>query len=252
MRHAILGVAICFVTGLSAQVTFGGKVGTNFLLSSQKMQPEPKNAPTNPKGLGLSFGGFVGIPFSDLVGIRPELEFSFRKGKSTASENQTFSQADGATLNGAPFVGQQDILTEDDQRTSYFMLNVPLTLSPADGLRVMVGPSLNFLMGGKKNTDVTTTIKGTVTNQGQQGQPVDDENFTATKRKGSAAIKDFKKADIMVMAGVGYTLPVGFDMDLRYYRSLSTTYDRSEGKARTRIWTNLIELSIGWQFGGGE
>jgi len=45
-------------------------------------------------------------------------------------------------------------------------------------------------------------------------------------------------------------LPVGFDMDLRFYRSLTTTYDHSEGTARTRYWTNLVEFSVGWTFGG--
>lgn len=250
-RHAALGVAACLVTSLSAQITFGAKVGTNYLIGSQKLQPEPKNAPTTPKGLGLSFAGFTNIPFSDLVGIRPELGFSFRKGKSELTNNTTYVQADNVTFGGQPFVGQVDELTETDQRLSYFQVNVPLTISPSDGLRVMFGPSFNFLVGGKENTDATTTIKGTVNQgQGQQQQSVDQQNFEATKKKGSSAIKDFKKADIMVMAGIGYTLPVGFDMDLRYYRSLSTTYDRSEGTARTRIWTNLVELSVGWQFGG--
>src|SRR5690606_28829038 len=120
---------------------------------------------------------------------------------------------------------------------------------PAEGLRVMFGPSFNFLVGGKLNADETTNIKGTVTNQGQQ-QSVDEQLFETSKKKGSAAIKDFKKADIMVMAGLGYTLPVGLDMDLRFYRGLSTSFDRSEGNARTRIWTNLVEFAVGWEFGG--
>ena len=51
------------------------------------------------------------------------------------------------------------------------------------------------------------------------------------------------------MAGIGYTLPVGFDLDLRYYRSLTPTYDRTESNTRARFWTNLVEFSIGWTFG---
>lgn len=248
-RHGAIAASMLLVSGLSAQITIGGKVGVNYLIGSQEIQPAPKNAPTTPKGLGLSFGAFAGIPFSDLVGIRPELCFSFRKGKSQSTQNTTYAQADNVTLGGLPFVGQDDIQMDSDQRLSYFQVNVPLTLSPSEGFRVMLGPSFNFLMGGKQNTDVTENIKGTVTNQGQQ-QSVDQQNFQTTKKTGSAAIKDFKKADIMVLAGVGYTLPVGFDMDLRYYRGLSTTYDHSEGSSRSRIWTNLVELSVGWQFGG--
>ncbi|MBS1499313.1 MAG: hypothetical protein JST41_09135, partial [Bacteroidetes bacterium] len=55
------------------------------------------------------------------------------------------------------------------------------------------------------------------------------------------AIKHFRKADVAVMAGLGYTLDMGFDVDLRYYRSLSTTYDEQSGSSRLRLWTNLVE-----------
>lgn len=249
-RHAALGVAACFVTSLSAQIAIGGKVGVNYHLGSQKIQPEPKNAPTNPKGLGLSFGAFMGIPFSDMVGLRPELEFSFRRGKSETTENTSLSNNTEVTGGQGAFTGTRDYLAERDQRLSYFQVNLPLTLTPTEGLRVMLGPSMNFLMGGKLNEDVTVTWKGTIAAQGQQNQQVDQQNFEATKKKGGSATKDYKKADIMVLAGIGYTLPIGLDMDLRYYRGLSPSYDRSEGAARTRAWTNLIEFAVGWQFGG--
>jgi hypothetical protein len=253
-KNVALVTGLLFAMGLSAQVSFGGKVGVNYLIGAQKIQPEPKNAPTNPKGLGLSFGAFAGIPFSDLVGIRPELCFSFRKGKSELTVNETLTNNTAVTNNQGAYTGSHDYTAESDQRLSYFQVNAPITLSPSEGLRIMLGPSINFLMGGKQNVDETTNWKGTITGQDQNGQQVnqavDQQDFEATKKKGSAAIKDFKKADIMVLAGVGYTLPVGLDMDLRFYRGLSTTYDHTEDKSRTQIWTNLIELSVGWAFGG--
>ncbi len=249
-RMGILAALLLIVADLQAQISFGAKVGANYFIGSQKVQPEPKNAPTNPKGLGLMFGGSIDIPFSDLVGIRPELGFSFRRGKSETVISETLTNNTQVTGNQGAYTGSHDVRAEDDQRLSYFQINLPLTLRPSEGLRVMVGPSLNFLMGGKLNSDVTTTWKGTISAQGQQDQTIDQQSLEATKKKGSAAIKDFKKADIMVMAGVGYTLPVGFDMDLRFYRGLSPTYDHSESSSRQRIWTNLIELAVGWQFGG--
>jgi hypothetical protein len=254
LRNALLAGAFILSNCLDAQISIGGKVGVNYLIGSQEIQPEPKNAPTNPKGLGLSFAAFAGIPFSDLVGIRPELGFSFRKGKSESSDNQSLTNNTDVTGGQGAYTGSRDNTVESDQRLSYFQVNVPLTLSPSGGLRVMLGPSFNFLMGGKQNVDETTTWKGNVTGQDQQGQQVtqaiDQQDFETTKKKGGAAIKDFKKADIMVLAGVGYTLPVGLDMDLRYYRGLSTTYDHSAGSSRQRIWSNLVELSVGWAFGG--
>ncbi len=251
---AIAGLLAIVAFSAQGQVTVGGKFGVNYLIASQKLQPEPKNAPTTPKGLGLGFGAFVGIPFSDMVGIRPELAFSFRRGKSELTDNISLKDNTEVTGGQGAFTGTRDYRAETDQRLSYFQVTVPLTISPADGLRIMAGPSLNFLMGGKVNVDETVTWKGNVVGQNQQGQQVtqavDQQDFEASKKKGSAAIKDFKKADIMVMAGIGYTLSFGLDMDLRYYRGLSPSYDRTEGTARQRNWTNLVEVGIGWQFGG--
>lgn len=244
-----IGACVVLSNTASAQIRVGGKVGANYLAGSQKIQPTPKDAPTNPKGLGMQFGAYAEIPFSDLVGLRPELAFSFRRMMTETNVNTKYSQADNVTLGGLPFTGEQNVLTETDQRLSYFQLNAPLTIKPSEGMRVMFGPSFNFLMGGKQNTDITYDTKGTVTNQGQQ-QSVDSQTLEASKKKGSAATKNFKKTDVAVMAGVGYTLPVGFDMDLRYYRGLTTTYDESSGSSRYRIWTNLVELSLGWTFGG--
>lgn len=242
-------------TASFAQVRVGGRVGANYLIATQKIQPDPKNPPTNPKGLGIVFGPYIEVPFSDLVGIRPELGFSFRRGKSETTDNTSLTNNTEVTGNQGAYTGTRDYKAENDQRLTYFQLNTPLTLSPAEGLRIMFGPSFNFLMGGRSNVDETTTWKGSVTGQNQQGQTVtvqvDQQDFETTKKKGSAAIKDFKKADVAGMAGIGYTLPVGFDMDLRFYRGLTTSYDRSEGSARTRFWTNLVEFSVGWTFGGG-
>lgn len=237
-----LGTCLFLTHVATAQVQVGLKVGANYATGSQKIQPDPKDPPTNPKGLGMQFGAFLDLPFSDLVGLRPELGFSFRRMKTEQTINNDNYQEQ--TPQGT-FQGKLTQLTETDQRLSYFQVNAPLTLKPTEGLRIMVGPSFNFLMGGRQNEDITTTYKGQIGNQAAEG-----ENFTTSKKKGSSAIKDFRKADIMAMAGVGYTLPVGFDMDLRFYRSLSTTYDQSQGSNRYRIWTNLIEFNVGWTFGG--
>jgi len=249
----LLGSALLFANTLTAQVKFGIKVGGNYLIASQKIQPEPKNPPTSPKGLGLMFGVYGEIPFSDLVGLRPELGFSFRRGKSETTDNQTLTNNTEVTNNQGAYTGSRDYKLEDDQRLSYFQITTPLTIKATEEFRVMLGPSFNFLMGGKDNTDETTDWKGSVTGQNAQGQTVtqaiDQQDFLTTKKKGSAAIKDFKKFDIAVMAGIGYTLPVGFDLDLRYYRSLTPTYDRTESNTRARFWTNLVEFSIGWTFG---
>lgn len=244
----IIGTFAFITNELAAQVRVGGKVGANYFIGGQKIQPDPKDPPTNPKGLGLAFGAYVEIPFSDMVGIRPELEFSFRKLLTEQSVTQKFDNTQ-VTYNGQPatFTGEQTILTETDQRLSYFQINAPITLTATEGLRVMIGPSFGFLMSGKRNEDVTTTTKGTLNGN----TSLDQNDFETSKKKGSAATKDFKKMEMAAMAGVGYTLDVGLDLDLRYYRGLSTTFDQSQGSSRYRIWSNLVEFAVGWTFGGG-
>ncbi len=234
-----------------AQVGIGIKVGTNYVIGSMKIQPDPKEPPTNPKGLGLSFGGYAEIPFSDMVGLRPELTFSFRRmlTEQTVTVEHNNVQAVIDNQQGT-FTGKEVQTTETDQRLNYFQINAPIMISPSSGFRVMAGPAFGILMGGKRNTDTNYEIDGTFTVNGQNTTINPDPTFTTEEKKGSAAIRDFRKMEVMALLGVGYTLPIGFDMDLRYYRGIVTNYDESEGSSRFRVWTNMIEFALGWTFGG--
>jgi hypothetical protein len=228
----------------SAQVQFGIKLGGNYLIASQSISPTPKEAPPTPKGLGLQFGAYAKIPFSDLVGLRPELGFSFRRAKSDQSITNNVPVVDQNNQQ----IGSADLTTETkiDQRLQYFQLAAPLTLNPSTNFRVMVGPAIGFLMGGKLNEDVTQTVSnGTANNQ----PFTQDPTFSSTEKKGSAAIKDFKKAEVAVVAGAGYELDMGLDFDLRFYRAIVPTQDVSEPAFRYKAFTNMVELAIGYTFG---
>jgi hypothetical protein len=101
-------------------------------------------------------------------------------------------------------------------------------------------------MGGKLNEDVTQTVSnGTANNQ----PFTQDPTFSSTEKKGSAAIKDFKKAEVAVVAGAGYELDMGLDFDLRFYRAIVPTQDVSEPAFRYKAFTNMVELAIGYTFG---
>jgi hypothetical protein len=236
--------AILFARQATAQVQFGIKLGGNYLIASQSISPTPKEAPPTPKGLGLQFGAYAKIPFSDLVGLRPELGFSFRRAKSDQSITNNVPVVDQNNQQ----IGSADLTTETkiDQRLQYFQLAAPLTLNPSTNFRVMVGPAIGFLMGGKLNEDVTQTVSnGTANNQ----PFTQDPTFSSTEKKGSAAIKDFKKAEVAVVAGAGYELDMGLDFDLRFYRAIVPTQDVSEPAFRYKAFTNMVELAIGYTFG---
>lgn len=231
-------------SGSSSSIQFGLKVGGNYLIASQTISPEPKDALPTPKGLGLQFGAYAKIPFSDMVGLRPELVFSFRRAKTDNSVTNNVPVVDGNNQQ----IGSADLTTQTkvDQRLQYFQIAAPLTLNPSTNFRVMFGPAIGFLMGGKLNEDVTQTVSNGTAN----GQPfTQDPTFTATEKKGSAAIKDFKKAEVAVVAGAGYELDMGLDFELRYYRAIVPTQDISESSVRYKAFTNMVELSIGYTFG---
>jgi hypothetical protein len=231
-------------SGGGSSIQFGIKTGANFLIGSMKLQPEPKEAPTNPKGLGLQFGAYAKVPFSDMVGLRPELTFSFRRAKSEATQTTNYTN-EPIDQQGNTFTGKVVAKQETDQRLQYFQVNIPLTINPSTNFRVMAGPAFGILMGGKVNTDVTTDQTGTFNGN----QNADANSFTTEEKKGSAATKNFTKFEMAVVAGVGYELDMGLDFDLRFYRAIVPTFDESEGTARTRFWSNLIEFSVGYTFG---
>jgi Outer membrane protein beta-barrel domain len=242
--YVLSAFAVALVNVAVAQTQFGIKAGANYVIVSQTISPEPKDPLPSVKGLGLQFGAYAKIPFSDLVGLRPELGFSFRRGKS-----------DNSVTNKVPVVDQNNqqigsadltVQTKNDQRLQYFQLATPLTLNPGTNFRVMFGPAIGFLMGGKLNEDVTTTVSnGTANNQ----PFTQDPTFIATEKKGSAATKDFTKAEVAVLAGVGYELDMGLDFDLRFYRAIVATQDISQSTLRYKAFTNMIEFSVGYTFG---
>lgn len=237
-------VAFLSFSVASAQTQFGIKVGGNYLIASQTISPEPKDALPTPKGLGLQFGAYAKVPFSDMVGLRPELGFSFRRAKTDNSTTATLPVVDQNNQQ----IGSADVTTQEkvDQRLQYFQIAALLTLNPSTNFRVMAGPAIGFLMGGKLNEETTQTVSNGTAN----GQPfTQDPTFTATEKKGSAAIKDFKKAEVAVVAGFGYELDMGLDFDLRYYRAIVPTQDISEATVRYKAFTNMVELSLGYTFG---
>ncbi|MEO8734881.1 MAG: porin family protein, partial [Flavobacteriales bacterium] len=212
--------------------------------ASQSISPTPKDTPPTPKGLGLQFGAYAKIPFSDMVGLRPELGFSFRRAKS----DQTVTNNEPVVDQNNQQIGSADVTTEvkNDQKLQYFQVSVPLTLNPSTNFRLMLGPSIGFLMGGKVTQDVTQTISnGTANNQ----PFTQDPTFTSTTKKGSAAIKDFKKAEVALIVGGGYELGMGLDFDLRYYRAIVPTQEIIQTNYHYKAFTNMVEFSVGYTFG---
>jgi hypothetical protein len=117
-------------------------------------------------------------------------------------------------------------------------------ITPNENLRFFAGPSFGFLMGGKLDSEITTKVEGTIGDQQVSG-----EDFSTESKKGRSATRHWRKMEICAVAGVGYTLDFGLDLDLRYYRGIVNKYDESDGNSRFQLWSNTVEFALGWTFG---
>jgi len=108
-------------------------------------------------------------------------------------------------------------------RTTY--IDVPLLLRvKADGLFFEAGPQVGFLVGLKSESN----IQGLGT-------------FTSTSTDGT------RKVDVGYIAGVGYQLPQGLELGVRYNGGISDRRDPSLG---TKTRNSVFQFQLGYLFGG--
>lgn len=108
-------------------------------------------------------------------------------------------------------------------RTSY--LDLPLLLRvKADGLFFEAGPQAGFLIGQKS--------EATITGLGSS---------SSTSTEGT------RKVDIGYIAGVGYQLPMGLEVGVRYNGGISDLNDPSES---TKVRNSVFQFQLGYLFGG--
>src|SRR5690606_7986601 len=61
LRYFLVIALLAVTASAQGQVRVGIKAGANYATGSQKIQPDPKDPPTNPKGLGMQFGGYLEV-----------------------------------------------------------------------------------------------------------------------------------------------------------------------------------------------
>ena len=163
----------------------------------------------NIKGLtGLNAGLMADLPFSDRLSFHPELLFSQKGAKST--------QADPS---GASFT--------ERERVSY--LDLPLLLRlKANGFFLEAGPQLSYLVAQKSDFTEYAPSMGTY-------------SYSSTDTDGT------RRLDLGYVAGVGYQLPQGLEVGVRYNGGIS---DLSDPSASPTLRNSVFQLQVGYLFGG--
>ena len=143
---------------------------------------------------------------------------------ATAGVMADFSFSDLISLHPEVLFSQKGVKFEASNntaqvRTTY--IDVPLLLRvKADGLFFEAGPQLGFLAAQK------TEINGTTISTSTDGT---------------------RKVDVGYIAGVGYQLPQGLELGVRYNGGISDLSDPS-GSSKSR--NSVFQFQVGYLFGG--
>lgn len=135
-----------------------------------------------------------------------------------------FSFSDLISLHPEVLFSQKGVKYDSGSNSAQIRLNyidVPVLLRvKADGLFFEAGPQLGFLGGQKTEVNgntVSTTING------------------------------LRKVDVGYIAGVGYQLPQGLELGVRYNGGISDVNDPS---ISTKSRNSVFQFQVGYLFGG--
>ncbi len=175
--------------------------------------------------VGANAGVMADFSLSDHFSIHPELLFSQKGAKIT----NTDSYSNGSIAVFSTTTGQV--------RLSYLDLPV-LGRGKFGGFFVEAGPQVGFLMAQKHET--TTTAVYTA-----GGIPV-----TETSSDKDDSRNGTSKFDLGYVLGVGYQLPQGLELGVRYNGGISNLDDSKGASDDFRVRNSVFQFQVGYLFGG--
>lgn len=201
------------VTTTIKKQAFGIKTGLNLANTSNSLAPlTTPDVYSDPKmKMGLILGVFSQFQLSQGLRFQPELMYS----------------AEGSIIDGK-LGANNTMVTVFRNRINY--LNIPLMLqfTKGSGFYAEVGPQLGFRLSAKYKFENPTTTGG------GQTSVTDMKNTT----KGTA---------FSLGAGLGYELPSGIGIGLRYMLGLTDISTTS-----TSIKSNVLSIGLQYRFKGKD
>jgi len=167
---------------------------------------------------GANFASIGGDDTDDLSG-RTSFHFGVTAGIAVSDnfsvQPELVYSAQGASMDFDGF--------EADLKLDYLNLPIMAQFQVADGFSIEVGPQFGFLMSAKIEAD---------------GEEEDIKD-------------DVKGLDLAAGVGVNYAMASGLNFGARYNLGLSNVND-GEGSDDFKNQNNVIQVSIGYRFGGGS
>ncbi|WP_181307788.1 porin family protein [Rufibacter sp. XAAS-G3-1] len=156
---------------------------------------------------GLHAGVILDYGISEMVSIRPELLYSMKGAKLEISD------ADDAII-----------------KSRFHYLDVPILAHiNAGGLFFELGPTVGFKLSSSTTIEV-------------DGEEIDEEEFGISD--GDDGMKNF---EIGYAAGLGYQLPMGVGIGLRYQGGISSINENDDDPKQRN---SVFQLSLSYMFGG--
>ncbi|WP_181307790.1 porin family protein [Rufibacter sp. XAAS-G3-1] len=232
MKKLVVLVAAVF-TSYFAQaqtgISLGLKAGVNY---STIMADDDEGIKYKPD---FHVGGFAEYSISDMVSIKPELLYSRKGAKYSFSASDQFIDGNGET---------QTITGEVDAKMTFQYLELPvLAKVKAGNLFFEAGPTFGYLL--KSTADIKSSFSGGGMDFSYDGS--DD------------GTDDMKRFEFGYAAGIGYELPSGLGLTLRYNGGLSDLNKETEedpeeeelaGVPSGKIKNSVFQCSLSYRFAG--
>lgn len=172
---------------------------------------------------GFQAGIMADIKLTSLLAFHPELLYSQKGAKIEGSG----SYANGGVLYAVSQSGKL--------RLNYLDLPLLLRLKAA-GAFFELGPQVGLLLSRQLDNTATTEI----TYAGGTGSSFTTQNVSNSSTDGA------RKLDIGYVLGVGYRLPQGLELGLRYNGGLAKL---AEGDSAPKIYNSVFQFQVGYLFG---
>ncbi|EAY32043.1 hypothetical protein M23134_02072 [Microscilla marina ATCC 23134] len=210
--------------GLRGGITLTGG-NTTFPANTSQGRPVEFKNDQDGMGLGYVFGGTARINFG---GLFLQSELNYGQFKLKQKNAQTFSAGGASVTNNINSVSTMDAF------------NIPILLGTKLGpLRAYVGPSFIFVTRAEQKTT------GTVNSQlGGVDLPSISSEGTQDLLSSDAGDFEVRPFIIAVEAGIGMTLPMGLEADLRYsVPAITGVYKNNDVKG----FLGILSLSVGFR-----
>lgn len=211
------------------QLSFGIRAGVNYTFITEGKGPQytgDRPIGIKYKGLGQDVGIVADATLGDRVSMRFEPTLSLRRSRREVSYYESFS-----------FGGGQTITEKENVALNYLAAPISFAYHLTDGLDILAGPAIGFLLGGE------TADEWTATGTNGFGEPYVDKERTVVS--GAQLTKQLRNTEFGFVVGCDYSFNNGLILGGRFQRILTSIENEANSKYTERKY-DVLNFCIGY------